>query len=168
MKATWMVVSLGVVLAFEVTQQQSSVCSLLTAAEIGAVAGSKAGEGQPGGSPNAQNGQMTMCMWSVPAQTGGMTLSTGALPPGTSATTIAKQSTGMLRGAKYTIVEKDYDTIWCSVATPPASDKSAPILTTCAGGAKGRVFSLSFMSGTKKLALDETKALLEKAIGRQR
>jgi hypothetical protein len=119
---------------------------------------------------SAANGQMRMCMWGVAAQIGQMTLSTGVLPPGMSATALAKKNAGTdaLKGAKYTVVEKDYGTVWCSIMTPPASDKDGPILTTCAGGAKGRVVSLTYMSAKKKLAFDDTKALLEKAMSRQR
>jgi len=165
------VVSLVSMVAFTITRQESPVCALLTAADIEAVTGGKTGAPVPGDNmiaSSAANGQMRMCMWPVTAQTGQMTLSTGVLPSGTSATSLAKQSVGMMRQAKYTIEEKDYGNAWCGAATPPASDKQAPILTTCAGGAKGKIFSLSYMSSTKKLALDQTKALLDKAISRQR
>ena len=163
MKRMNIVVSLVSMLALTSARQGPSICPLLPAAEIEAVTGGKASAPVPG-----DNGQMRTCMWSVPAQKGGMTLSVGVLPPGTSALAIAKKNPGMdaLRKAKYTAVEKDYDNAYCSVMSPPALAKGGVIMTSCSAGAKGKIVSLVYISPTQKLALDQTKALLDKAISR--
>ena len=165
MKSMQVVVSLVSVLVFTSARQESSICALLTAADIEGVTGGKASVAVPG-----DNGQMRTCMWSIAAQQGGMTLSVGVLPPGTSAPAIAKKNPGMdaLRKAKYTAVEKDYDNAYCSVMSPPASAKGGVVMTSCTAGAKGKIVSLVYISPTQKLALDQTKALLDKAISRQR
>jgi hypothetical protein len=165
MKRINIVVSLVSMLALTSARQEPSVCALLTAADIEAVTGTKASAPVPGG-----NAQMHTCMWSVAANKGGMTLSTALLPPGTSAVALAKKNAGVdaLKSAKYTTVEKEYDNAYCSVMSPPASAKDGVFLTSCTAGAKGKVFSLAYISPTQKLALDQTKALLDKAIGRQR
>ena len=94
------VLSLVSMLVLRSARQESSVCALLTAADIEAVTGGKASAPVPGG--NAANGQMRMCMWSVAANKGGLTLSTGLLPPGTSAVALAKKNAGVdaLRAAE--------------------------------------------------------------------
>ena len=164
MKSLSAVVGLVLVISAFDVRQKGSACSLLTAAEIGTIVGAKVGEPQPGG-PAAGSG----CMWPVQADRGGLSLSVAPLPPGTTGAAITKKNAGMdaLKGAKYTFVEKDYPNAYCSIASPPASQKDGVYLSSCGGGT-GTVVSVAYMSATKKLTLEQVKALFDKALSRQR
>ena len=150
-------------------RQKGSACSLLTVAEIGSIVGAKAGEPQANDAVTPANGQLRSCMWPVQSDKGGLTVGIGLLPPGTTGAAITKKNAGMdaLRKAKYTFVEKDYANAYCSIASPPASVKDGVFLSSCGGGT-GTIVSVAYMSGTRKLTLEQVKALFDKASSRQR
>ncbi|MGH7215971.1 MAG: hypothetical protein ACREIG_01905, partial [Nitrospiraceae bacterium] len=82
--------------------------------------------------------------------------------------TMSKNNVGTdgLRKANYKEVAKDFPHAWCSTFTPPASAKDGLPMSTCAGGVKGQALSITFMSPTEALTIDQSKALLDKAAGR--
>jgi hypothetical protein len=82
--------------------------------------------------------------------------------------TMSKNNVGTddLRKANYKEVAKDFPHAWCSIMTPPPSTKDGLMLSTCAGGVKGQALSITFMSPSKALTIDQAKALLDKAAGR--
>ena len=58
-----------------------------------------------------------------------------------------------------------FSTGWCSVMTPPASEKTAPIMTGCMAEVKGSAIGVTYLDPKSKMALNKAKALLDKAIG---
>ena len=170
MKSLNAVVSLVAILALRDARQDSSVCSLLTATDIEAATGIKPGNGVPGGYSAGAGQAVRMCSWPIPAQRGQLSLSAAPLPPGMSAATMGKQNAGMdaLRKAKYTEESRQVGDMYCSVMTPPASKKDGVIMSACTAGVKGTVLSFAYISPTKKIALDQAKALMDKAVSRQR
>jgi len=152
----------------------SVACSLLISSEIEAVTGTKSGAGTPMDMnvPSAQGKQETVyvCLWPIAAQKAQVVVSMGRLPPGQNTQAIAKKNAGMdaLRAKHYSEESRDFGSTTCSAMTPPASEKGGMNMTACTAGAKGRLVSVTFMSPTKKLSIDETKSLLDKAVGRIR
>jgi hypothetical protein len=71
------------------------------------------------------------------------------------------------RALNWTEETKTFGTTWCSVITSTASQENALMLSLCSVESKGVIFSVAFTSPTKRLSIDQTKALLDKAIGRQ-
>jgi hypothetical protein len=169
MKSLSAVVSLVAMMASPGSRQDSSVCSLLTPADIEAATGIKPGTAVPGGY-SAGGKTIRMCTWPIPAQRGQLSLSVGPLAPGMSAATISKQNPGMdaLRKAKYTEESRQAGDTYCSIMTPPASKKDGIIMSTCGTGVKGMILSFAYISPTKKIALDQAKSLMDKAVSRQR
>jgi hypothetical protein len=155
-------------------ETKGSACSLLTSGEIEAVTGAKAGPPTPMDMdmPAGPTKHETMygCLYPVAANKGQVAISMGRLPPGLSAQTLAKQNAGMdaLRAKHYKEEAKDFGDASCSIMTPPASEKEGIIMSACSAGAKGMIVSVTFMSPTKRLSIDQTKALLDRAIGRVR
>ena len=170
MKSLNAVVSLVAILGLRGARQDSSVCSLLTPTDIEAATGIKPGTGVPGGYSAGAGQAVRMCSWRITAQRGQLSLSAAPLPPGTSAATIAKQNAGMnaLRKAKYTEESRQFGDMYCSIMTPPSSQKDGVIMSACTAGAKGTILSFAYISPTKKIALDQAKALMDKAVSRQR
>jgi hypothetical protein len=170
MRSLSAVVSLVAMMALPGARQDSSVCSLLTPADIEAATGIKPGNAVPGGYSAPPGQAVRMCSWPIPAQRGQLSLSAAPLPPGTSAATIAKQNPGMnaLRKAKYTEESRQVGDMYCSIMTPPPSQKNGVIMSTCTAAVKGTILSFAYISPTKKIALDQAKALMDKAVSRQR
>ena len=54
---------------------------------------------------------------------------------------------------------------WCSVQTSTAAQENAISLSTCSGELKGMIVSVAV---TERLSIDQTKALLDKVMGRLR
>lgn len=150
--------------------QQSSACSLLTATDIQAATGTKPSEPHPMDMdvPGGKGDKVFACLWSVPADQGQVAVSLGHLPPNMSAVTAAKKNPGIdaLRSARYKEESKDFSDAWCSIMTPPATEKQGVNMSSCAGGAKGMILSVAFTSPTKKLTIAQAKALLDKAVAR--
>lgn len=149
-------------------------CSLLISKEIDAATGAKAGAGTPTETnvPTGQGKPETMyaCWWPIAAQKAQIVVSMSRLPPGQSAQAIAKQNTGMdaLRAKNYAVESRDFGATTCSAMTPPASEKGGINMIACTAAAKGKLVSVVFMSPTKKLSIDQTKTLLDTAVGRIR
>jgi hypothetical protein len=163
------VLSLLAALATPPATQQSAACSLLTSDDIEAATGAKVGISQPADYPIATGDTVHACLWSVPTQKGQVSLSLGRLPAGTTAEAIAKHNPGTdgMRAKHWAEEAKDFPDAWCSIMTPPASDKNAPMMSTCSGEVKGLLISVAFLSPTKKLTIAEAKSLLDKARARQ-
>jgi len=149
---------------------QSSACSLLTAADIQAATGTKPSEPHPMDMdvPGHKGEKVLACLWGVPAHQGQVAVSLGHLPPNMSAETAARQNPGIdaLRAAHYKEESKAFSDGWCSIMTPPATQKRGVIMSSCAGGVKGKILSIAFTSPTKALTIAQTKSLLDKAVAR--
>ena len=152
-------------------QEESSTCSLLTAADINAAIAGKVGEPHRtdmGVSPGAASKTMGNCMWKVGDQ--GM-MAVGVMP----AAKGAEREAGLaklnevydgLKAKHWTEERQEFSNGWCSVMTPPASEKDTPIMSGCMAEAKGNAIAVTYLDPKQKLALDKAKALLDKAIGR--
>jgi hypothetical protein len=150
-----------------------SACSLLTSDDIEASTGVKPGEPHSADAiiqgATKGNGSHS-CMWNLPARQGQLTVSISPLAPGTSVNAVAKHNPGIdaLKEAHWAEEAKDFGNAWCSILTPPASQKEGLIMSGCYGGVKGKMLIVQFTSPTKGLSLDQTKALLDKMIEHQR
>jgi hypothetical protein len=151
-------------------QKKSSACSLLTAADINAAVAGKVGEPHEtnmGVSPEAASKTMGNCMWKVGDQ--GM-VSVGVMPAAKGAAReegLAKIN-GVYEGLKakhWTEERQDFSNGWCSVMTPPASEKDTPIMSGCMAEAKGMAIGVTYLDPKQKLAPDKAKRLLDKVIG---
>jgi hypothetical protein len=169
-----LVLSLIVLFTSPAAGEQSSACSLLTSSDIEVVTGGKMGVTQPlhfDDVPAGPNRSMKVlgCMYAVTSHTGQITISwfTGPVTDDDIANLIkmSKSNVGTdgLRKANYKEVAKDFPHAWCSTFTPPAAAKDGMPLSTCAGGVKGQALTITFMSPTKALTIDQAKALLDKA-----
>jgi hypothetical protein len=149
---------------------QKSACSFLTAAEIQAAIGTRPSAPQPVDMdvPGKKGEKVLACLWSLPADQGQIAVSLGHLPPGMSAQTAARQNPGIdaLRSAKYKEESREFSDGYCSIMTPPASQKQGSIMSSCAGGVKGQILSVAFTSPTKALTIPQAKSLLDKANSR--
>jgi hypothetical protein len=168
---------LALILAAAITStasaDPSSACSLLTPGDIEAVTGGKVSATQPlqfddiPAGPN-KSVKVLGCMWGVSTM-GQITVSWfhGPLTGEEIAQLIkmTKSNPGVddLKKANYKEVSKDFPQAWCSIMTPPASAKDGLPLSACTGGVKGQGLSITFMSQTKALTIDQAKALLDKA-----
>ncbi|HEY8257351.1 MAG TPA: hypothetical protein VIG08_06815 [Gemmatimonadales bacterium] len=162
------VVSLLLALTWaDLSAQQA--CTLLSSAEIEAITGSKAREPQPTNMkiPSGTQAGQTVngCMWGT-ADKGMVSISVMPMP-----TDPATRKAGMekldevyakLRARKWTQEEQKYPHGRCTTMTPPATEKSAPILSGCIADVHGMLVSSSYMSPTKKLPMDKSKALVDK------
>jgi hypothetical protein len=169
-----LVLSLIALFTSPAAAEQSSACSLLTSSDIEVVTGGKMGVTQPlhfDDVPAGPNRSMKVlgCMYAVTSHTGQITISwfTGPVTDDDIARliTMSKSNVGTddLKKANYKVVAKDFPHAWCSIMTPPPSDKDGVMLSTCAGGVKGQALFITFMSPTKALTIDQAKALLDKA-----
>lgn len=148
---------------------QQSACSLLTATEVEAATGAKMGDPHPadlsaqGAPPHSQ-----ACSWYATAQNAQIDLTIAPPPPGVSAESAVKYKPEMdaLRTAHWTEEEKSFGKTWCFMMTPPASQKDGVMMCNCSGEVKGLILSVTIMSPAKKLSIEETKMLLDKAIAR--
>jgi hypothetical protein len=70
-----------------------------------------------------------------------------------------------LKAKHWTEERQAFSSGWCSIMTPPASEKDAPIMSGCMAEAKGIAIAVTYLDPKQKLALDKAKALLDKAIG---
>src|SRR5262245_50026252 len=162
------------VFASPAAAESPSACSLLTSSDIEAVTGGKIGVSQPmhfddvAAGPN-RSMKVLGCMWSVPTQKGQIVISwfQGPVTHEDVAMLIkmSKDNVGTeeLRKANYKEEAKDFKNAWCSIMTSPPSAKDGMALSTCAGGVKEQALSMTFMSPTKALTIDQAKALLDKA-----
>jgi hypothetical protein len=162
---------LGLLIAStRVAGAQQSACSFLTAADIQGAVGTKPSEPHPMDMdvPGKKGEKVLACLWSVPAHKGQVAVSLGHLPPGMSAQMAAKKNPGIdaLRSARYKEESREFSDAWCSIMTPPASEKQGVIMSSCAGGVKGQILSVAFTSPTKALTIAQAKSLLDKAAAR--
>jgi hypothetical protein len=149
--------------------QASKTCSLLTSAEIEAAVGAKVDRTEPGEMQLPNNaGTVQTCTWAIRAQKAQIMMSSAHMPPGTDAKALAKNNAGMdaLRAQKWTEESKDYGNAWCTVMSPPPSVKEPMYMSACTASPKGTLLSVTYLSPTKKLPLEQTKALLDKAAAR--
>ncbi|HEY6084268.1 MAG TPA: hypothetical protein VIU63_02665 [Nitrospira sp.] len=164
---------LVVALIWPAAAEDKSACHLLTAGDIEAVTGGKMTASQPlqfDDIPTGPNRVIKVlgCMWGV-SDKGGITMSwfQGPLTNDEIAQLIkmSKNNPGTndLKKANYKEVSKDFAQASCSTYSPPASAKDGMLLSSCNGGAKGQGLSITFMSPTKELTIDQTKALMDKA-----
>lgn len=152
--------------------EEKSACSLLTSSDIEAVVGGKPSAAQPlqfDDIPNAKKVvKVDGCLWGISTM-GQISVSwfRGPLTDDEIAQLIKmtkdNPGTADLKKANYKETAKDFPQASCSTYTPPAGAKDGMPMSTCAGGAKGQGLTLTFMSPTKTLTIDQAKALLDKA-----
>lgn len=152
--------------------EEKSACSLLTSSDIEAVVGGKVSATQPMHFDDIPTGQKVVkvigCMWGVSTM-GQVSVSWfgGPLTDDEIAQLIKmtknNPGTADLKKANYKETAKDFPQAWCSTYTPPAGAKDGMPMSTCAGGGKGQGLTLTFISPSKALTIDQTKALLDKA-----
>ena len=111
---------------------------------------------------------MYACLWPVRSVQGQVALSMALMPPGQDARSLAKNNAGMdaLRAQHYTEEAKDFGNTTCSGMTPPASVKDGVGMFACSAVAHGKIVSVTFISPSKKLSLDQMRVLLDKAVAR--
>lgn len=168
------VVGMLIALSWTGAAAQQSACTLLTSGDIEAVTGAKPGEPHESDlilSQGPAKGMKTFgCMWGV-ADRGMVTVAMfPALKGPARETGLAKvnEAFDALKAQHWTEEKKVVGNATCSIMTPPPSQKDAPILSGCFGEAKGIGLSVGFMSPTKRLSIDQTKALMDKAAGQLR
>jgi hypothetical protein len=164
---------LVVALVSPAAAEEKSACSLLTSSDVESVTGAKLGPTQPIHFDDIPAGQsrnikVLGCLLSVPPQ--GQISVAWYLGPITDEEIaqlikMSKDNVGTndLKKANYKEVSKDFPHAGCATMTPPASAKDGMQLSYCAGGVKGHGLSITFMSPTKALSIDQTKALLDNA-----
>lgn len=159
----------GLVVVLALPGSPPGSCSLLTPADIEAAAGARPDEPQPGSMQLPGTSQtMQMCTWVARPQTWQIMISTAPLPTGTDVKALAKTNKGMdaLRAQKWTEESKDFGNAWCNVMSPPAGIKQPMFMSACTSGSKGTILSVTYISPTKKLSIDQTKTLHDKAAAR--
>ena len=152
--------------------EEKSACSLLTSSDIEAVVGGKPSASQPIHFDDLPSGKKTVkaygCLWGISTM-GQVSVSwfEGPLTDAEIAQLIKmtkdNPGTNDLKKANYKETAKDFPQASCSTYTPPAGAKDGMPMSVCAGGAKGQGLTLTFMSPSKTLTIDQTKALLDKA-----
>ena len=151
-------------------QKESSTCSLLTAADINAAVAGKVGEPHQtdmGVAPGAASKTNGNCMWKVGDQ-GMMSVGVTAAPKGAAREAglgKMKEVYDKLKAQHWTEERQDFSNGWCSVMTPPASEKDTPIVSGCMAEAKGKAIAVTYLDPKQKLAPGKAKALLDKVIG---
>ena len=168
-----LVLILVAVFASPTAAESPSACSLLTSSDTESVIGATLGQTQPihfDDIPAGQNRSIKVlgCLLSVPPY--GQISVAWYVGPITDQEIdqlikMSKDNVGTndLKKANYKEVSKDFPHAGCSTMTPPTSAKDGMQLAYCAGGVKGNGLSITFMSPTKALTIDQTKALLDKA-----
>jgi len=170
-------VALGLILAFAssatAADQKMHACSLLTAAEIGAAVGGKVGDSResdiviPEGPAKGET--MGSCMWRVGDQ-GMVSVSVIRAAQGAQREAgLAKmnQAFETLKAKGWKEEKKVYGNARCAMLTPPTSQaENTPVSTGCMAEAKGMGISVGSMAPKKSAAIDQVKALLDKAISR--
>ena len=148
-----------------------SACPLLTAGEIGAVAGGTVGQPQEDSmtiTEGPAKGQtMAMCNWPTSSQSGVSLAVTRGLAGAQREAGLAQfnKTFQTLRSQGWTEERKDFPNGACVIVTPPASAKGMPISSGCFAEAKGMGISVGH-NGPSKVSMDKMKTLLDKAIGR--
>ena len=75
-----------------------------------------------------------------------------------------RQSFDQMKAQHWTEEKQDFANGSCSVMTPPAGTKDAPIMAQCFAEARGKGVMVNFMSGTRKPTLVKMKSLLDRAV----
>jgi hypothetical protein len=149
--------------------QTKPPCSLLTATDVSGAGASGQGIASsmnyPDGTP--KGGVMQMCNW--PMTTGGaIMMSVAPMRQGFSRDaimTMLNQSWHELTTKGWIEEKQDFGGISCFLMTPPATEKGAPMPTSCTAFVKGTVMSIVSM-GKVKVPMETVKKLVESATGR--
>ena len=152
--------------------EEKSACSLLTSSDIEGVVGAKPSAAQPLQFDDIPSGKKIVkvdgCLWGISTM-GQISVSwfRGPLTDDEIAQLIKmtkdNPGTADLKKANYKETSKDFPQASCSAYTPPSGAKDGMPMSACAGGAKGQGLTLTFMSPSKTLTIDQTKSLLDKA-----
>jgi hypothetical protein len=162
-----------IALVSPVSAEERSACSLLTSSDAESVTGGKIGVSQPLHFDDIPTGpnriiKVSGCLFSVPTHRGQISTSwmLGPITDDEIAQLIkmSKNNVGVdgLRKANYKEESKDFPLAWCSTFTPPASVKNGMPMSSCSGGVKGHGISITFLSPSKTLTINEAKALFDK------
>lgn len=152
--------------AIALAQKPPAGCPLLTAAEINAATGMKAGDPQETDMqlPKGQ-GQMTGCMWPVGRQ--GMAnvsvmRAAGSQQEREKGLAALRQVYAALKAKGWTVAEKRIGDTLCSTATPPAAESDhAPAMAGCFAVGKGFVYSVSVVGPHFNTPAEKVKALAD-------
>ena len=151
---------------------QTHACQLLTGAEVGSAIGVQPGPSQennvviPEGPSRGQT--IAMCAWRL----GPMDMVRVSIAPVLQGAQRAQglaglsQSFDAMKADGWKEEAKSFGDIRCSVMTPPANERDAPLMTGCMGEAKGKAVSISSISATKQVPIDPIKDLFDKAAAR--
>ncbi len=163
----FLIVAAAMLIFASAADAQPPACSLLTPSDIEVATGVKPGASHQSESTTPESMTMHICRWQS-----GLTLSITRFPAGSAeaAMKLIKHNPGVdaLRAAHWTEEEKDFGNAYCVIMTPPASQTNQVMMSSCSTWVKGMILSVVFLSPTKKLSIGQTKALLDKAIGRLR
>lgn len=166
-----LIIASVVAAAAQTAEKKMHACALLTSGDVGAAVGGTPGKSQesdiviPAGPSKGET--MGTCMWAAGNQ-GMVTVSIIRAPQGAQREAgLAKLNEGLalLKGQGWTEEKKDFSNAKCARMTPPPSQKDSPISTGCMAESKGMGISVGAM-GRASVAIENVKALLDKAIGR--
>lgn len=148
---------------------QNASCSALTASEIEAAIGSKPAHSQPTDMDVGKGQRVLGCTWVIQSPMVQVMLSTGRAPAGATIQQLMAANAGMdaLRAQQYTEEKKEFPNMICYSVAPPSTLKDGMYMSSCGTIVKGTVVSIVLMSPSKKLSMDQTKTLLDKAVARQ-
>jgi len=160
------VLLIALIPAVALAQKPPAGCPLLTAAEINAATGMKAGEPQETDMqlPKGQ-GQMTGCMWPLGKQ-GMVNVSVmraaGSKEDREKGLAGLRQVYAALKSKGWTVTEGKIGDALCSTGTPPAaaSDHS-PAMAGCFAVGKGFVYSVGVVGPHFKTQPEKVKALVD-------
>lgn len=165
-----LVVGLLVALTWADLSAQQSACTLLTPGDIETITGAQPMEPHPTNMvipEGPQKGEtLNGCMWGTTGN-GMVSVSMMPAPEGVLREAgIAKleEVYGQLRAQHWAEEKKSFPDGSCSIMTPPPGKKDAPILSQCVAETRGMVMSSVFMSPTQKLSMEQTRALMDKAV----
>jgi hypothetical protein len=165
------VVGLLVALAWADLSAQQSACTLLTPADIETITGAQPREPHktdmviPEGPQKGQT--VNACMWGT-AGNGMVSVSMMPMPDGVSREAgMAKMEEVyvQLRAQQWTEEKQTFPDGRCSIMAPPPGKTNAPIMSGCIAEENGMVMSSVFLSPTQKLSMEQTRALMDKAVG---
>src|SRR5262245_17795820 len=151
---------------------QVRVCTLLTPDEISAAVGAKPGASRennvtiPEGP--SQGDTMATCMWPLSGMDVVTISAVKALQGAQRQAALADldNATNEMKSQGWREERQDIGGARCSTMTPPAAERTAPVMTGCFMETKGVALSVGTMTANKKTAIQPMRDLLDKASSR--
>lgn len=150
--------------------QEKAVCTLLTPGEVsGALGSAKAGVESEMPVPGAPEGTtVKLCSWPLTNAAGGLHLSASKIPPTISFDSLVAQSFqqyDQLKAKGWTEEKKDFGSVKCVTAKPPAGKPDDPLTTNCMAKGKGMFLGATTLTKTP-VTMEKVKALIDSAMAR--